>query len=237
MEPPTLTWARAGDFDPDLAHDPDHFLAYDSETNIGVVKLVPSPAGAEWLWSLFLVHPGPAFNRPTNSLCATRGQAARELRECYAAFRAFYGIEDAERATTRRAMTSIWMPTSGFKRPASPLGRRAFAETSPQLLPNRSGSWSPPREMPRSLKDFGGKIPKGTLINWLNHHDKRELEAKRRAEERQERLQQEAVNAAKASARTAKWAFWAAAVTAIAAILQIVVTLMTQTSGGGYSGP
>jgi hypothetical protein len=90
---PQITWARAGDLDPDLAHDPDHFLAFDGETNIGVVKLVPSPAGAEWLWSLYLVHPGPAFGSPTNGLCKTRGQAARELQACYAAYRAFYGLD------------------------------------------------------------------------------------------------------------------------------------------------
>jgi len=66
-------------------------LAFDGQANIGVVKLMPSPAGAEWLWSLFLVHEGPAFGTPTNGLTATRGEAARELRECYAKFRAFYG--------------------------------------------------------------------------------------------------------------------------------------------------
>jgi hypothetical protein len=39
------------------------------------------PAGAEWLWSLFLVHPGPAFNRPTAPLArAMRRELAHRRR-------------------------------------------------------------------------------------------------------------------------------------------------------------
>ena len=63
-------------------------------TEIGLVKWVETGGSR-----LVLVHdagdvPGPAFMRPTVGQSATRGQAARELGACYAAFRAFYQIEE-----------------------------------------------------------------------------------------------------------------------------------------------
>jgi hypothetical protein len=92
---PRLTWIRAGDRYSDLRDDPDHFLALDADGEmIGVVKLVPSPAGKEWMWSMLATHPGPAFRMPTNGRCETRREAARELVACYTAFRAWFGIED-----------------------------------------------------------------------------------------------------------------------------------------------
>jgi len=94
MNPPRLTFVRAGDRYPDLKDEPDDFIALDGEEEVGVVKLVPAPAGAEWMWSMLLTHPGPAFRQPTNGRCATRGQAARELGECWNAFRDWFGIED-----------------------------------------------------------------------------------------------------------------------------------------------
>jgi len=74
-----ITWVRAGERHPDLAGEPDHFIALDGETEVGVVKLVPAPAGAEWIWSMLVGHPGPAFTRLTNGRTQTRGEAAREL--------------------------------------------------------------------------------------------------------------------------------------------------------------
>src|SRR6476659_2867095 len=69
-----LVWMRAVDRDPDLEDDLDHFIALDGEEEVGVVKLVPAPAGEEWMWSLRLTHPGPAF-LPTNGRTQTRGGA------------------------------------------------------------------------------------------------------------------------------------------------------------------
>ena len=90
----TLTWIRSGDRYPDIAV-PDDFIAMDGDIEVGLVKLVESGPDRGWFWSLTLVHPGPAFRLPTNGQCATRGEAVSELRECYAAFRLYYGIEDA----------------------------------------------------------------------------------------------------------------------------------------------
>jgi len=95
MNPPSLTWARVAEHYADLPGDADHFLALnEAGVEIGVVKLVPAPAGKEWMWSMLLTNPGLAFRHPTSGQCATHGQAARELGACYAAFRAYYGIED-----------------------------------------------------------------------------------------------------------------------------------------------
>ena len=94
MTAPRITWIRAGDRYPDLKHELDHFLALDARgTEIGLVKWVETGPDHGWFWSMLLVHPGPAFKRPTSGQCATRGQAARELGACYAHFRAFYGVE------------------------------------------------------------------------------------------------------------------------------------------------
>ena len=66
------------------------------------MKLVPAPAGSEWMWSLLLTHPGrPAFRLPTNGRCVTRGQAASRLGACYGAFRAWFAI-DGSSITTRQ---------------------------------------------------------------------------------------------------------------------------------------
>jgi hypothetical protein len=46
--------------------------------------------------SFLRVHAGRAFPRPTNGTCATRSKAARELRECYAAFRQFLWLSPRE---------------------------------------------------------------------------------------------------------------------------------------------
>ena len=40
-----------------------------------MVKLAPAPAGKEWMWSMLLTHPGPAFRQPTNGRTLTRGGA------------------------------------------------------------------------------------------------------------------------------------------------------------------
>ena len=84
-----LTWVRAGDHYPDLKDEPDHFIALDDGVEVGVVKLVTTggPEEGRFLWSMLLTHPGPAFKRPTNGTCLTRGAAARELLECWRAFR------------------------------------------------------------------------------------------------------------------------------------------------------
>jgi hypothetical protein len=77
--PRKLSGCRIGDLYPDQRGVPDDFIALDGETQVGLVKLVPAPIGVQWMWSMTLVRPGPAFGRPTNSLCQTQGQAAREL--------------------------------------------------------------------------------------------------------------------------------------------------------------
>ena len=43
---------------------------------------------------MFLTSPGPTFKTPTNGTCKTRDEAARELVECWRAFREWFGIED-----------------------------------------------------------------------------------------------------------------------------------------------
>ena len=90
----TLTWVIAGDRDPDFKDNLDHIIALDGKVEVGVVKLVPAPAGAEWMWSMLLTHPGQAFKQPTNGRTQTRGEAARELVACWRAFREWFGIED-----------------------------------------------------------------------------------------------------------------------------------------------
>jgi len=92
--PPRITWVRAGDRYPELADDPDYFLALDADgTEVGLVKWVETGPDQGWFWSMVLVHPGPAFMLPTFGQCATRAQAAQELIACYTAFLAYYGIE------------------------------------------------------------------------------------------------------------------------------------------------
>ena len=96
-DPPRLVWVRAADRYPDA--DPENsFIAMDGEVEVGVVKLVPAPAGAEWMWSFWLTHPGPAFKQPTNGRCGRSGQAARELDACWRAFRAWFGAGEGEGA-------------------------------------------------------------------------------------------------------------------------------------------
>ena len=43
---------------------------------------------------MLLTHPGPAFDQPTNGRTPTRGEAGRELLDCWRTFRRFYGLED-----------------------------------------------------------------------------------------------------------------------------------------------
>jgi hypothetical protein len=90
-----VTWMHAGDRYPDLAGDRDHFIAMDGEIEVGVVKRIES--GAEtgsWLWSMTRMHPGPPLNVPRSGTCETRGEAARELVQCWQAFRQYYGFRD-----------------------------------------------------------------------------------------------------------------------------------------------
>ncbi len=65
MNSPRLTWVRETDRYPD-ATSLDSFIALDGEEEVGVVKLIPAPAGKGWMWSMLLAHPGAAFLRPTN---------------------------------------------------------------------------------------------------------------------------------------------------------------------------
>ena len=88
-----LVWMRAVDRDPDLEDDLDHFIALDGEEEVGVVKLVPAPASEVWVWSLWLTHPGPAFRLPTNGRTRARGEAVRELLECWQV-PGWFAIED-----------------------------------------------------------------------------------------------------------------------------------------------
>ena len=91
-----LRWVRVGDHYADLAGEADHFIALDDEgQEIGVVKFVAiGTAAGSWMWSMRLTHPSPTFTRPTNGLTPTRKEAARELLECWRAFREWFGIED-----------------------------------------------------------------------------------------------------------------------------------------------
>ena len=90
----SLTWVRIGDRYPDLAGEPDWFLALDGETEVGIVKFLPTGVDAgSWMWSMLLTHPGPAFKRPTNGTTPTRKEAARDLIACWQKFRAYYGID------------------------------------------------------------------------------------------------------------------------------------------------
>ena len=68
-----LTWVRVGHLYPDLKGEPDHFIAMDGETEVGLVKLVVlGPDEGRWLWSMLLTHPGPPFGRPTNGTWSAR---------------------------------------------------------------------------------------------------------------------------------------------------------------------
>jgi hypothetical protein len=94
MSHPAVTWVRAGDRYPDLKGEPDSFIALDGETEIGIVKFIPTGIDAgSWLWSMLLTHPGPAFKWPTSGTMPTRREAARELLECWQAFRKWFGLE------------------------------------------------------------------------------------------------------------------------------------------------
>ena len=93
MTSPQLHWIRAGDHYPDLKNEADDFIALDGETEVGVVKWIESGPDHGWLWSMLLVHPGPAFRLPTNGRCETRAEAAHELIACWRAFRLYYGID------------------------------------------------------------------------------------------------------------------------------------------------
>ena len=42
------------------------------------------------------MHPGPPLNVPSSGMTETRGEAARDLVECWHAFRRYYGIEAPE---------------------------------------------------------------------------------------------------------------------------------------------
>ena len=89
-----VTWVRAGDRDPDLKDDLDHFIALDGEVEVGVVKFMAAGIDAgSWMWSMLLVHPGPAFKRPTNGLTPTLKEAAQELVACWRKSRAYYGLD------------------------------------------------------------------------------------------------------------------------------------------------
>jgi len=95
MSQPRITWIRAGDRYPDLKDDLDNFLMLDPDgRELGVVKWVESGPDHGWFWSMLATAPGPAFKRPMSGRCTTRGQAVRELGECYAAFREWFGIVD-----------------------------------------------------------------------------------------------------------------------------------------------
>ena len=87
-----LKWVRETDLSPD-GTEADSFVALDGEVEVGIVKLVPAPAGEEWTWSLWLTHPGPAFKRPTNGRTQTRGGAVRELLDCWRAFGEWFSLD------------------------------------------------------------------------------------------------------------------------------------------------
>jgi hypothetical protein len=91
-----VTWVRIGDRYPDLKGELDHFLALDGEAEVGMVRFNPAGIDAgSWMWSMLLVHPGPAFRRPRSGTTPTRRAAARELLECWRAFRRWYGMDEA----------------------------------------------------------------------------------------------------------------------------------------------
>ena len=61
------------------------FIAMDGEVEVGTVKFMAVGIDAgSWMWSMWLTHPGPAFNRPTNGRTPTRKEAAQELVACWA---------------------------------------------------------------------------------------------------------------------------------------------------------
>ena len=93
MPKPTLTWIRVGEHYPDLAGELDSFLALDGETEVGIVKFLPTGVDAgSWMWSMLLTHPGPAFRRPTNGMTPTRGE--RQLVACWHTFRSWFGLDE-----------------------------------------------------------------------------------------------------------------------------------------------
>jgi hypothetical protein len=90
-----VTWVRALDRYPELT-EPNHFLALAGEIEIGEVKFISTGIDAgSWMWSMRLTHPGPAFKQPTTGTTPTRREAARELVECWRAFRRWFGLDEA----------------------------------------------------------------------------------------------------------------------------------------------
>src|SRR4029079_14715119 len=92
--PRRLQWCRATDLYPHESGALDDFVALDGQTQVGVMKLMDdAPAGPEWMWSMWVLHPGTAFPRVTKGRCERRGEAARALGACYAAFRAHHRLD------------------------------------------------------------------------------------------------------------------------------------------------
>ena len=98
MPDPTVSWARIGDLDPTMKDVEDHFVALgpDGQTIGIVLRVEHGSETGQWMWSMTRMHPGPPLNVPSSGMTETRGEAARDLVECWHAFRRYYGIEDPE---------------------------------------------------------------------------------------------------------------------------------------------
>ena len=82
-----LIWLRIGD-----QAAGDHFVALDERCeDVGILR--ESEDGCEtepWAWWMTRQDPGPPV--PRSGTCPTRGEAARELIECWQAFRKYYRL-------------------------------------------------------------------------------------------------------------------------------------------------
>jgi hypothetical protein len=96
QDTPGLRWAPVGSFYSDLTGEEDDWVAVDAGDQVvaSVRRHEHGPEAGQWQWSLFLVHPGPAFNRPTNGTCPTGREAVDELATGWQAFRKYYEIEE-----------------------------------------------------------------------------------------------------------------------------------------------
>ena len=95
-DPAAIIWIRVGDRFPDLKHEEHHFIALDADGHdIGIVQRIEhGRQTGGWQWSMTRVNDSAPFDRPRSGMTETRDEAARELIECWRAFRRYYGLED-----------------------------------------------------------------------------------------------------------------------------------------------
>ena len=95
-DPAAIMWTRVGSRFPHLKHEEHQFIALDADGHyIGIVQRIDhSRQTAAWQWSMTRVNDSAPSDTPRSGMTETHDEAARELIECWRAFRRYYGIED-----------------------------------------------------------------------------------------------------------------------------------------------